>query len=122
MHDQFIRRRNRPNGSEKTMIDEEVAKLLGVYALTKCCTCSIVYKVPKDWLDHKRSTGQSFYCPNGHSLHYPKKDDKPSPEVAELKKDLLTTKSRNEQLEAQVEELQKQLAEAKRPYWPWSKG
>lgn len=31
-----------------------------------CGRCSIAYWVPDFWVDDKRRTGATFYCPNGH--------------------------------------------------------
>lgn len=44
---------------------------LSVTQATDCCTCGIVFGVPGDWIAQKRADHQTFYCPNGHSLHYP---------------------------------------------------
>jgi NMD protein affecting ribosome stability and mRNA decay len=35
-----------------------------------CGGCGIVFAVPEDWLDRRRSDGQGFYCPNGCARVY----------------------------------------------------
>lgn len=37
-----------------------------------CCTegCGITFWLGKDYHDRLVSTKRSFYCPNGHSMHY----------------------------------------------------
>lgn len=37
---------------------------------TYCCTCGIQFCVPQFWINKRRETAASFYCPNGHSLSY----------------------------------------------------
>lgn len=37
---------------------------------TSCCTCGVVFTIPKGMYDQRRSTGESFYCPNGHCLSF----------------------------------------------------
>jgi hypothetical protein len=37
-----------------------------------CCNCGIVFAFPSTLMDGLRTTGGSFYCPNGHGQHYTK--------------------------------------------------
>lgn len=37
---------------------------------TICASCGIVFAVPEQWDQKRRDDGKSFWCPNGHSLHY----------------------------------------------------
>lgn len=37
---------------------------------TTCATCDVSFAAPSSLLDRRRADGQSFYCPNGHSLSY----------------------------------------------------
>jgi hypothetical protein len=34
------------------------------------CTCGVLFAAPQKLLDTRRFDGQSFYCPNGHSLSF----------------------------------------------------
>lgn len=36
----------------------------------ECPTCGIVWGAPEDYYQQRRKDGQSFYCPNGHTLSY----------------------------------------------------
>jgi uncharacterized coiled-coil protein SlyX len=38
---------------------------------TDCTLCGITFGLPTDWLARKRRTNENFYCPNGHTLHFP---------------------------------------------------
>jgi hypothetical protein len=41
-----------------------------------CCNCGIPFAVPADYCAHLREHPElSFYCPNGHSMHYPGKTE-----------------------------------------------
>lgn len=66
------------------------------YCEVDCCNCGITFKfstkIEKMW----RKDSKTFYCPNGHSLHWPK--EKESEEEKELKK-----------LRAEVKELKEKL-------------
>lgn len=35
-----------------------------------CPVCTILYGIPKQLEDRCRDRGESWYCPNGHSLHF----------------------------------------------------
>lgn len=37
-----------------------------------CATCGITFAVPDSWQQRRRDDGKTFYCPNGHSLHFGK--------------------------------------------------
>lgn len=39
-------------------------------AVTSCCVCGISFAVPDSWLEKRREVGDTFYCPNGHSLTF----------------------------------------------------
>lgn len=38
----------------------------------RCVTCDIPFYIPEFWLQQRRRSGDSFYCPNGHGLNYSK--------------------------------------------------
>ena len=40
------------------------------YTITICADCGIRFGVPESYLARRRDDGDSFYCPNGHSLSY----------------------------------------------------
>jgi hypothetical protein len=35
-----------------------------------CPSCGIEWAAPKRFFEGRRATGATFYCPNGHTLHY----------------------------------------------------
>lgn len=37
-----------------------------------CASCGVLFGLLDEHNDKLRQTGKSFYCPNGHSLSYPK--------------------------------------------------
>jgi uncharacterized C2H2 Zn-finger protein len=49
-----------------------VAVTVEMEALT-CCTCSMLFAVPKTWMADRRKDQKWFHCPNGHSQHFPAK-------------------------------------------------
>jgi len=65
-----------------------------------CITCGVVYAVPKTFTSARKTTKASFYCPNGHAMHY--QGDSP-----EKMREKITN------LENQVKDLEKQLKESK---------
>lgn len=42
-----------------------------VLVVDTCCVCGIRFAVPELYQDKLRETHKTFYCPNGHSLHFP---------------------------------------------------
>lgn len=40
-----------------------------------CIHCGILFAIPKGWDEEKRLDHTTFYCPNGHRMHYPGKSD-----------------------------------------------
>jgi hypothetical protein len=44
-----------------------------VLEVTSCCECGVEFAAPARLLDTRREDHQNFYCPNGHTLHYPGK-------------------------------------------------
>lgn len=40
-----------------------------------CPVCGISYGVPQWWIDDKKNSHQTFYCPNGHARYYPGKSE-----------------------------------------------
>ncbi len=57
---------------------------------TSCCACGMVFSVPETWLEQRRANGESFFCPNGHSLSYKETT------VKKLEKQLENEKQRRE--------------------------
>lgn len=57
---------------------------MGLYAQTifmdleklTCCDCGIIFGVPSMWQKKRREDAKFFYCPNGHSQHYPEDTEK----------------------------------------------
>ena len=38
-----------------------------------CCSCGISFTVPSSYYAKLQENHNTFYCPNGHSLHFPSK-------------------------------------------------
>lgn len=36
-----------------------------------CCSCNMLFSVPLPWLEGRRKSHTTFWCPNGHSLCFP---------------------------------------------------
>lgn len=51
------------------------------------CTCGVLFAAPRYMLETRREDGESFYCPNGHSLSY-------DGAIVRLKRDLKDAKDR----------------------------
>lgn len=46
------------------------------FILRTCCTCQIPFMIPSYHYDRLRATpGETFYCPNGHGMHYAGKSE-----------------------------------------------
>lgn len=77
-----------------------------------CCTCGILFCVPEDlksmWLKHP---GRSFYCPNGHSMHYTGKSD--AQKLKEKEAQLDFERRKNEQLKNSERSLKGQITKLK---------
>jgi hypothetical protein len=72
-----------------------------------CDGCGVTFAFPQ--LLHKgfQRTGKSFYCPNGHTLHF-------QSEESRLQKQLVTEQDRYRQVEAQLVAARDQLQAAER--------
>lgn len=35
-----------------------------------CCSCGIEFSAPAHYFSKRRQDGKTFYCPNGHKLHF----------------------------------------------------
>lgn len=35
-----------------------------------CISCGVAFGVPENWLNHRKKTHETFYCPNGHGQLY----------------------------------------------------
>ncbi len=42
---------------------------------TTCITCGMIFAIPEGWKQEKKLDHTTFYCPNGHRMHYPGKSD-----------------------------------------------
>lgn len=52
------------------------------FVFDRCCTCNTPFYFPQSKFDRCKKYGESFYCPNGHSLQYAETEN------TKLKKDL----------------------------------
>jgi 3'-phosphoadenosine 5'-phosphosulfate (PAPS) 3'-phosphatase len=78
-----------------------------------CCVCGIIFAAPEHWFASKRSTGATFYCPNGHTLSFAKGTEQllrdKIADAEKREKDLeLQLISAKDQLQATKRELTKQ--------------
>jgi hypothetical protein len=44
--------------------------ILGILNKVECCICGIYFGIPKAMHENLKEHGGSFFCPNGHSLHF----------------------------------------------------
>jgi len=53
-----------------------------------CSQCGILFGVPETWYQDRRRNHGTFFCPNGHQLHFPNKSDleQKDEEILALKK------------------------------------
>lgn len=42
-----------------------------IIELFECSTCFMSFGVPADFIKARRSDHATFYCPNGHKMHFP---------------------------------------------------
>jgi hypothetical protein len=56
----------------ETMLNQEriVYGIMVTMETVICCECSVPFAMPQQLKQHLKDTGNSFYCPNGHSQHY----------------------------------------------------
>lgn len=82
-----------------------------------CPTCGLLFFLSKNFLDRKRSSHESFLCPNNHSMCFPAvTDDSPDnlkarlaaseQQVADLKTQVLSLKHDLEQMETKLCQVQ----------------
>lgn len=70
-----------------------------------CPNCGVVYGLNETYQERKYKDAGSWWCPNGHSLHYPRESDEKRITRLEAEKIALSTRvdlERNAKLEAQV--------------------
>ncbi len=65
----------------------------GVLEVLDCGECHVDFAIDQGWLRNLRTTGDWFYCPNGHRIHY--------------------YKTEQQKLRAENERLEQQLASAR---------
>lgn len=46
-------------------------KIKSDYYISTCPDCGIQFAMPEKFAQNLRQTHRDFYCPNGHSLHFP---------------------------------------------------
>jgi hypothetical protein len=74
-----------------------------------CCSCGISFCVPKEYINKLRKTHKTFWCPNGHSLHYPGKS-----EAEKLREQLATTQRERDLSKAEVDRLAGEVIELRK--------
>lgn len=45
------------------------------FKLLTCADCGIQFAVPEWWATERRRDHRDWYCPNGHTLHFPEESD-----------------------------------------------
>lgn len=67
-----------------------------------CANCGVLFAAPEMLLDKRREDGDSFYCPNGHSLVYDSENERLRKELARAKDQLATERARSAQVDASL--------------------
>lgn len=82
---------------------------------TECSACGVQFAMPDGMLKAKQGNGQTFYCPNGHSLSWAKTDaDRLRDELATTKTRLLREREAREQAERQARAYKGEVTKAKK--------
>jgi NMD protein affecting ribosome stability and mRNA decay len=71
-----------------------------------CGECGIVFSVPDKWLEGRRESHETFYCPNGH-LRYFAQENK----VEKMNRLLAQEQAAHDQTKAALRDKKEQLAE-----------
>lgn len=65
------------------------------YCEVNCCDCGITFKFTKQIEKMWRESGKTFYCPNGHSLHWDKpKETEDQKELKKLRTEVASLKDK----------------------------
>lgn len=83
------------------MSDAQVRYVTQEFVYETCCNCHQSFYMVRSKYDACRTKGESFYCPNGHSMHYT------DTEILRLKKELEQQKKRTEWAEQNRDSLRK---------------
>ena len=68
-----------------------------------CGGCGVLFAAPERLIEHCRETGDSFFCPNGHSLSFNKSEnEKIKSQLARVKDRLASEQARADQTEASL--------------------
>lgn len=72
--------------------------------IVHCATCSMPFGVSKHFEQERRSDHKSFYCPAGHSQHWPQETDKEKlrRQLKYAKDSAATERARRDQAEASL--------------------
>jgi hypothetical protein len=74
--------------------------LFAVLDEVNCCSCGVIFAMPRELIAKRREDGKDFFCPNGHVLVF-----RPS-EAQRLRDDLARTKKVAESQEKAIDNLQ----------------
>ena len=83
-------------------VNEQVA-----LTTTDCCVCGVVFAMPQTMYNDRKNKGGSFYCPNGHPMHFTE------PEVTKLLKKLESTQRDRDLQHQRLLEAEKSLSAQK---------
>lgn len=86
----------------------------------RCYSCGIIYALPEDYNENRRSDHVSFKCPNGHSMCFPKKTEKSADAlkaeldsalnaIRELKKEKIALQAQLDQQDAKIQVLEEAI-------------
>ena len=82
------------------------------FQVVTCASCGVLFMLSSTHVAKLRKSSNTFYCPNGHSLHYgPSACDK---EKEKLEKDLADQKRWNEQMSQRRIELWEEIDKLKK--------
>lgn len=69
--------------------------------VTDCPVCGIVYAIPNAMVERRRRDGESWWCPNGHSLSFHEtEEDRQRKRADALSRQLTYTRAAKDQAEA----------------------
>lgn len=88
------------------------------YVTTSCANCGVKFGVPQAWHKARHEDGKTFYCPNGHQLHFgdskvdllQKRLDRVSEHSTWLSREKAAIERRHIAAKGQITKLRKKLA------------
>ncbi len=103
------------------MVTSQLPEVRVKMLLKQCPVCGVVYGLPERLDRNRRDDGDTFYCPNGHELVYPEKEESErtkaelQAEIKRLQGELIQVRHECEQAEARASDVAKVLPEGQAP-------